>query len=204
MRSLAMIFVVALFSLLSGLGIPDSQGQKLVPRKVLVEGFVFDSAGKPLGGVDVAVWVVGKEGAVTGRKTDPATGKYSFEAEVGGSFDVSYTMSRFHPSVVTHLAEKKNQQISKVLYQRGERIPASVAHELIQSIDRFGFLALSLPRESRTTFLARIDEMSGTKIFASFFDDLQFASDVNDELKTVLSEQAAETSKKLRRVLGIK
>jgi hypothetical protein len=72
------------------------------PKKITIEGYVFDTAGKPIGGVDVGVWVVGKVDSVGGGTTEPKTGKYSFAMKLTGSFDISYTKSKYRLSVRVH------------------------------------------------------------------------------------------------------
>ncbi len=145
-------------ALLAG-GVARNQKQQRQPQKVRLEGYVFDSGGKPLGGVKVSVWVVGKSGSVAGTRTAPDTGKYEFEADVKTPFEISYSLTNFDYSIVSLLADKKSQQISKVLYRDGEPMPASAAHALLQSADRIAFLTLSLPPDQRREFISNLAEV---------------------------------------------
>jgi hypothetical protein len=134
-------------------------------KSITIEGYILDSDGKPLPGVEIAVWVVGKEDAISTTKSDK-TGKYILKGlTLSGSFDVAYTHSRLMPSVISRLAESENQQISKVLYRKGERVSASVAHDYVQSVDRIAFLALALAKDQRKQFLAHLQESDNTPQF---------------------------------------
>src|SRR5262245_39652453 len=125
----AVAFVVAAAGLASG-------RQPPAPPKTEITGVVRDARGQLLGGVDVAVYVVGSPDPVASDKTKPMTGKYSISASLTASFDILYTHARYHPCVVSRLASRENQAIGKVLYLKGDPIPASAAHDLLQSVER--------------------------------------------------------------------
>jgi hypothetical protein len=128
---------------------------------------------------------------VKGGRTDPKTGKYSFEVNVSGSFDVSFIMSRYFTSVVTHLAEQKDQQISKVLYVRGEKVPATAAHEYLQSVDRILFLACTLPVEKRVQFVGKFDSepSNGGPFGLKFYTADAFKGDNPTVVRLLLERQ---------------
>ncbi len=143
--------------------------QKKPGRRVHLEGYVYDSKGNLLPGVDVGTWVVGNAGSVgggttgNGKKRPDGTmlpfGKYSFDIAVQGPFDVTYSMTGYRSSVVENLAEKQGHQISKILYRTGEKMPASDAQAYVHSVDRISFLALLLPgRNERRKFLSKFPE----------------------------------------------
>jgi hypothetical protein len=175
-------------------------------KKVRLEGFVYDSADKPLGGVDVSVWVTGKSGSVGGTQTANQTGKYSVEIEVSGAFDISYTMSNYKSSVVNHLAENNNQQISKVMYRKGEKMPPSAAHAYLQSLERMTFLANSLRKEARRDFLLKFPEGKEKDELLDEFKDpsLLVIGELNQDLARNLKEDAQNASLRFRKAISEK
>src|ERR1700687_1791168 len=86
-----------------------------VDDKVVIDGFVFDSQGNALPGVVVSIHPSDKPGAAGSCVSDIVTGKYSFKANMGSSFDIVYTHSKYDPAVVSLLANSKPQHISKIL-----------------------------------------------------------------------------------------
>jgi|SRR5579883_1988304 len=125
--------------------------------KIHVEGYVFDSDRNPLAGVDVGVYLAGKLGSVRGARTEEKTGKYVIDATVGDSYDLSFTMSKYRPRVVQQLAERQMQNISVVMYKKGEKMPAAACHTFLQSVDRLMFLATALEQVERRKFLSNLD-----------------------------------------------
>ncbi len=173
MKGMAIICVA--FILL--LAVFPIHGQQNKPgRPVHLEGYVYDSKGNLLPGVDVGTWVVGNAGSVGGGTTGNGKprpdgkmlplGKYSFDINARGPFDITYSMTGYRSSVVENLAEKQSHQISKILYRTGEKMPASNAQAYIHSIDRISFLALLLPRgDERRKFLSRFPEGQSDWVF---------------------------------------
>jgi hypothetical protein len=121
-------------------------------KKVHLEGFVFDGAGKPIAGVSVSALVSGASGSAGTTRTD-ATGKYAFDIDAAAPFDITYHHSQHYLGVVEYLADKKDQQISTVLYKRGQRMPASAAHAYYQALERLAFHASTLPRGDLKPFI---------------------------------------------------
>ena len=119
-------------ALLLGLAVLLTTTQTELPaadpaKTISITGLVYNDTGKAIPGVQVSVWVVGKTDSVASTRTR-ADGRYNLDGlQLSGSFDVSYTHSRFMVAVVSRLAETQSQSISKVLYAKGSRVPASVA-----------------------------------------------------------------------------
>jgi hypothetical protein len=120
-----------------------------------ISGFVFDSARKPILGVNVGVYVTGKGDSVAGTTVRENDGSYSVRFEVTDTFNISFTKSTYKTCVVSQLCEKHPHKISVVLYRHGEALPAAAAHAFYQSVDRVVFLCMNLPGDERDKFLRR-------------------------------------------------
>jgi hypothetical protein len=190
------VLVVALVGLLIEGRIYNRPSQQVPKKKVHVEGYIFDSTGNPLGGVDVTVWVTGRPDSVAGTKSQGGTGKYSLDAEVSDVFDVGYTMTNYRSSVVKYLAEKKDQHISKVMYQDGEKMPPSAAHAYVQSLDRIAFFAMTLERKQRAKFLLEFPEGRGE--FKSAELGIGTFVDTDQALQRMLINDGTRAVQKLR------
>ena len=126
------------------------------PKKVTIQGVVRNPGGGPLGGVEVTVWVLGKQDSVASVTTEQADGSHKLvNLELSATYDIAYTHSRYQPTWLQHLATGKDQTISKVMYLRGEKMPAQAANEAIQSAEDIYMFALSLEKSARRPFLAR-------------------------------------------------
>lgn len=107
-----------------------------------VDGKTIDSAGKPVAGVDVAIYVPGTDDPIASQKTQPGSGEYSFPGlSPAGAFDIVFAHSKYELAVVSRLAEREGQHVCKVIYRQQEPIPASAYHERLQAISRLAFLA---------------------------------------------------------------
>src|SRR6266851_1187615 len=85
--------------------------------QVNVEGKVLNSKNDPVGGVDVAIYVVGNKDPITSQKSDPKTGEYHFvRLQLAGAFDIMYTHTMYEATTVSRLTEQDNQHVSKVIY----------------------------------------------------------------------------------------
>ena len=59
-----------------------------------IQGKVVDSSAAPVGGVNVALYVPGRQGAIQSVKTDPNSGVYKFDKpSLADAFDIVYTKS---------------------------------------------------------------------------------------------------------------
>jgi len=123
-----------------------------------IDGVVLDSSFKPVGGVDVSLFVAGRKDPVESQKSDAKTGKYSFKIQLNDAFDIVFLHSRYQMASVSRLAEKDNQHISKVIYLKGEPIPSTAADDQLRSAQRLIFLAASLPLPDRGPFLSQFTE----------------------------------------------
>src|SRR5229473_2876931 len=98
--------------------------------QITVDGKVMDSANKPVGGVDVAIYVPGKKDPVSSQKSNDKTGEYRFSnLQLTGAFDIMYTHSIYETATVSRLADHDNQHVSKVIYKKGEPKPLTAVHE---------------------------------------------------------------------------
>src|SRR5262245_35558150 len=116
--------------------------------KVTVDGYVRDSANKPIAGVKVSLYATGKRDAIDSARTD-ANGYYKISRKLDSTYDIMYTHTQMDLAIVELLVEDKNQQISIKMYKRGEARPATAYHEALQATERGLFLILSLPEPDR-------------------------------------------------------
>lgn len=170
------------------------------PQKTVhLEGYVYDSGGNPLPGVDVSVRIAGNAGSIGGGTTDMKTGHYSFDIKVQGAFDLIFRMSNRRTSVVKYLTDKHTQQISKILYRKGEKMPASALHAYIQSLDRVSFLALSLPKVKRREFLESFPEVKeGYYKFSPV--KVGMREGTNEDLGEMLNREAERVQNRLNAI----
>lgn len=132
-----------------------------VRAQITVEGKVLDSKNGPVGGVDVAIYVVGNKDPINSQKSDPKTGEYHFfKLELAGAFDIMYTHTMYETATVSRLAEQDNQHVSKVIYRKGEPRPLTAVHEQFTSARRLILLANALERKSdRDEFNERLTKI---------------------------------------------
>jgi protocatechuate 3,4-dioxygenase beta subunit len=190
------------------LGAPAQQKEKPAgeaggKKKVHLEGFVFDPLGRPLRGVAVSALVAGASGSAGTGRTD-AAGKYAFDIDASAPFDITYVHSKHLTVSVQYLADKKDQQISTVLYRNGDRVPASAVHANNLALERLAFFANILSRNKQRAFVASLESQEAfsmvrpTEIDYSGMDETtkQAASDL-------LHDQASRLGRTWSR-LGIK
>lgn len=145
------------------------------PKKPEVSGRVFDSDNRPLAGVAVTVWVMGKGDSVA-KATTGKDGSYSITVEAESPFDVSFTKSKYRPCGVAYLAKQSPQQIGKVLYRRGEKMPVSAAHDHLQFVDRVAVLAASIAeKKERLAFKSALFGVDKDEDPLGFKDGIEFS-----------------------------
>jgi len=161
-----------------GFGAVCLGGAAASKAQITVEGKVVNSKGGAVGGVDVAIYVVGNKDAVDSQKSDPNTGEYHFrKLKLSGAFDIMYTHSTYETATVSRLADQDNQHVSKVIYLKGEKKPLTALQEQFLSARRLIFLANALEsKDDRKMFVSRfadgifeapsrnISEMSSDKL----------------------------------------
>lgn len=97
---------------------PGASGSKL-QAPVKIEGWVYDSGGNGLDGVQVTAE---QQGVVRGPATTKDLGRYELTVPGGTPIsNVTYDHSKFEPGVVPNLSDKQSHNISKILYRPGER-----------------------------------------------------------------------------------
>jgi len=106
--------------------------------------------------VEITILSFSSGAKIASATTDPTTGYYKIETQVQGTFDVAYSKTNYYYTVVSQLAEKKPQQISRVLYRDGEKVSAAAAHDILQSMDRLTFLLSALPKDDRLMVQRRL------------------------------------------------
>jgi hypothetical protein len=119
----------------------------------VIDGVVLDSNFKPVGGVDVSLFIAGRKAPVESQKSDSKTGKYRFQTSLSEAFDIVFLHSQYQMASVSRLAENDNQHISKVIYLKGEPVPSTAADDQLHSAQRLIFLAASLRLPDRASFL---------------------------------------------------
>ena len=135
----------------------------LVPflrAQITVDGKVIDSKSKPVGGVDVGIYVPGAKDPIASQKSS-AKGEYSFQGlKLQGAFDIMYTHSMYETATVTRLAESDNQHVSKVIYLKGEPKAVTAVHEQFLSARRLVFLAVAINnKDDQIAFAGRLSKM---------------------------------------------
>ena len=173
-----------------------AEAKKEKPKKTRIEGHTFNSAGKPLLGVDVTVWVLGQKDSVIAQRTDK-TGKYLLEAELSGPFDISYVKAKYRLAVVSRLAGQENQRISKVLYRKGEVTPVTAIHDYLLGIDRIVVLALSLEKPSRVSFLKQLKDEDEERFELA---KLSLPTKMDADLQSLLQARQDDLLKRLERL----
>jgi hypothetical protein len=167
------------------------------PKKVKIEGYVYDAARMGIAGVDVTVWVAGRGDTIAGTRTNQ-DGKYGLEVMVTDSFDIAYTKSKYNLSVVTPSSKKNDQQISRVLYLKGDKMPATAAHTFVQSINRVSFLASTIPKKMRKDFFAKFPDLGDERLpsdHAKLFIVVEASAETNELISAEWQNSANSLNK---------
>jgi hypothetical protein len=160
---------------------------------VIVDGYVVDTKGSPLGGVTVLLCTHGKPGATCSCVTDKDTGKYAFKVNLGASFDILYAHSKYDPGHVSALADAKPQLISKVLYPKGEGRPTTAVVALMHTMDRFTLYASQLDSHARQEFF---QSMGYSRDLRDVFADMPEMTDgSSEEFQIALKKRWRESEK---------
>lgn len=167
---------------------PSSEAQ------ITVDGKVMDSKNKPVGGVDVAIYVPGNKDAITSQKSHKETGEYCFSnLKLSDAFDIVYTHSQYETSSVSRLADQDNQHISKTVYRKGEPKPLTAVHERFLSVRRFAFLASAIDNQAgRVTFISRFVEFGIWRGLDQKIDGMT-SEKISDGMRKLLETEQRDT-----------
>jgi hypothetical protein len=137
-----------------------------------VEGKVMNSKNGAVGGVDVALYVVGNKDPIVSQTSDPKTGEYRFpNLHLSGAFDIVYTHAQYDTAVVSRLADQENQHVSKIIYMKGEPRPVTAVQEQFLSARRIVFLANGL--ESKNDKQVFVDRFTRMGIWAALDQNVE-------------------------------
>lgn len=141
--------------LLVGVVLSASNTPLVQSQDVQIEGWVYDTAGTGLSGVQITV---DQQGKITGPKDTDGNGHYTVAVAAGRAISkITYNHSRFEPGVVPNLSEKRNHSISKVLYSPGEpRGTAAHVEQLAAYEHLLLTIADGIPDPTTTAIVTRV------------------------------------------------
>ena len=136
-----------------------------------VKGTVVDDVGKPIPGVDVTIYPVGRSNPIAHVKTD-AQGNYNLQPRGQAPLDLAYTHTKMVPAFVTLLSGSSGQNINKVMYLKTTQAVQTNQAKL-EAMDRLLYLVAAVPERERHALVASFAERG-----ISVDDDFRGLSDV--------------------------
>ena len=116
---------------------------------VVVEGYVHDSAGRPLKAIKVGLYAAQEAGPICDPVTTDADGYYKFNVKIVSTYSMMFSHTVMDPATIELLAEKKHQKVSIKMYKRGESRPATAYLDTLYAAEKWLFLAATRASNDR-------------------------------------------------------
>lgn len=191
---------VALLCLLAVSATPTPLTGEQGPE-VVVDGFVRDTADRPIAGVKVSMYPLTSSSAAAQTETNQ-DGRYQLRKNITTTYHLFFSHSTLDVASIAFLAEGRDQRISIKMYKRGEKRPVVAYNDSLNAIDRLHLMIASADKAERRGLEDAYLQMASAQLLDSGSIDL-VVNIPTSETRAYLSRRR-ELVSKTRQELEIK